>query len=196
MIHMPLLTKYFYEQSTLEPTNQYIETGCYLGNGVKEVRDHYKKTFSIELSIKWYEYNVEQFKDDQRVIICHGDSKKLLPNLLNLIQEPVTIYLDAHYSGGTTAFGEEETPLLKELEILKERNFDDIIIIDDCRLLGKSGYCGISPDDLIYPTMHFDWTNITGDAIKARMKSNYKALLNRARIFSNGPEDQLILAPI
>jgi len=62
----------------------------------------------------------------------------MLPELLNNINEPVTIYLDAHYSGGTTAFGEEEVPLLFELEILKNRKYDDIIIIDDCRLLGKT----------------------------------------------------------
>jgi len=58
------------------------------------------------------------------------------------------------------AFGEEETPLLFELEILKNRIYDDIII-DDCRLLGKTGICGCAPDHPIYPTMTYDWTNIT-----------------------------------
>jgi hypothetical protein len=55
-----------------------------------------------------------------------GDSKKkILTDLLNYINEPVTIYLDAHYSGGTTAFGYEETPLF-ELELLKNRKYDHI----------------------------------------------------------------------
>jgi len=85
-----------------------------------------------------------------------GDSKKILPDLLNTINEPVTIFLDAHYSGGTTAFGEEEAPLLHELEILKNRKYNDIIIIDDCRLLGQSGKCGVGDDDPVYPTMNYD----------------------------------------
>lgn len=41
------------------------------------------------------------------------------------------VLLDAHYSGGSTAFGEEEVPLLYELEILKKRKHNDIIIIVD-----------------------------------------------------------------
>jgi hypothetical protein len=38
-------------------------------------------------------------------------------------------------------FGEEDVLLLFELEILKNRKYNDTIIIDDCRLLGKTGTC-------------------------------------------------------
>jgi hypothetical protein len=110
-----------------------------LGDGIKSVLQNYTNIHSIELSQKWYDYNVEQFKTNYNVNMYLGDSKKILPDLLNNINEPITIYLDAHYSGTPTAFGDEETPLLFELEILKNRLYDDIIIIDDCRLLGKIG---------------------------------------------------------
>jgi hypothetical protein len=120
-----------------------------------------------------------------------GDSKKILPELLSTIQEPVTIYLDAHYSGGTTAFGEEETPLLFELEILKNRIYDDIIIIDDCRLLGKTGICGCGTDHPVYPTMTYDWTNVTENHIKSLMKPGYVLLQNNN--FTDGPSDQFII---
>ena len=40
------------------------------------------------------------------------------------------MYLDAHYSGDDTAYGDEETPLLQELQVLNEQMYD-IIIIDD-----------------------------------------------------------------
>ena len=136
---MPNLTDLFYNKTNLSRTNIYIETGTYLGYGVKNMLDKYSFIHSIELSEKWYNYNVEQFKDNNKVKIHFGNSKNILPILLSNINEPVTIYLDAHYSGVNTEFGEEETPLLKELEFLKNREYDDIIIIDDCRILGKKG---------------------------------------------------------
>lgn len=122
-----------------------------------------------------------------------GYSKKILHELLNNINEPVTIYLDAHFSGGTTAFGEEEVPLLFELEILKNRKYDDIIIIDDCRLLGKTGICGACDNYPIYPTMTYDWTNITENNIINLMKEEYILLKNDNHIYTDGTKDQYIL---
>ena len=114
---MPNLTNNFYNLTNNIKTKHYIETGAYLGDGIRCVLNKYENIHSIELSEKWYSYNVEQFKNEQTVKMYLGDSKKILPELLDKINEPLTIYLDAHYSGGTTAFGEEETPLLFELEI-------------------------------------------------------------------------------
>jgi len=190
---MPNLTEGFYDLTKNSKTNHYIETGTYLGEGIKSVLNNYENIHSIELSEKWYEHNVEQFKKNNNVKMYLGDSKKLLPELLNTINEPVTIYLDAHYSGGTTAFGEEEVPLLFELEILKNRKYEDIIIIDDCRLLGKSGRCGAGDNDPVYPTMEFDWSNITENHILSLMKDGYILLKNYYKQYTDGEHDQFIL---
>jgi len=193
---MPNLTKEFYDLTNHTKTQTYIETGTYLGNGIKSVLNNYENIHSIELSEKWYNYNVEQFNNNKSVNMHLGDSKKILPELLNIINHPVTIYLDAHYSGGTTAFGEEEVPLLFELEILKNRSHDDIIIIDDCRLLGKTGICGCGPNDPIYPTMTYDWSNITETNILNRIKEGYTILKNDNHKYTDGATDQFILYKI
>jgi hypothetical protein len=146
------------------------------------------------LADKWYQHNVEQFRNNTNVKMYLGDSKKILPELLNNINEPVTLYLDAHYSGGTTAFGDEEVPLLFELEILKNRNYDDIIIIDDCRLLGKTGICGAGDNHPVYPTMTYDWTGITVNSIVNLMKNDYILLANDNHKYTDGAVDQFILA--
>lgn len=189
---MPNLTSYFYEVSKQQKTNYYIETGTYLGDGIKTVLNNYKHIYSIELSEKWYNYNKTQFINNDNVNIIFGDSKKKLPELLDNINEPITIYLDAHYSGGTTAFGDEEVPLLFELDILKNREYNDIIIIDDCRLLGKTGICG-NTNDNIYPIMTFDWRNITEEKIIDLMKKDYILLKNDNHLYTDGAEDQIIL---
>jgi hypothetical protein len=190
---MPNILDIVYEKTGTQKTRHYIETGTFLGRGISSVLNNYDTIHSIELSEKWYNYNVEQFKDHSHVKMYHGDSKQVLPMLLETIQEPVTIYLDAHYSGGQTEFGEEETPLLYELAILKERKFDDIIIIDDCRLLGNTGICGAGPDHPIYPNMVYDWRDVTEEKIVAQMKEGYFLLKNVGHQYTDGAEDQIIL---
>ena len=190
---MPNLTSEFYNLSKTIQTKHYIETGTYLGNGIKCVLDNYENIHSIELSEKWYQHNVKQFKNNNNVKMYLGDSKKILPELLKTINEPITIYLDAHYSGGTTAFGEEEVPLLFELEILKQREYADIIIIDDCRLLGKTGICGAGDNHPVYPTMTYNWSNITENKIINLMKEGYILLKNDNKKYTDGPQDQFIL---
>jgi len=46
-----MLTDYFYKYTNLYKTNVYIETGTYLGDGIKNIMDHYKQIHSIELSV-------------------------------------------------------------------------------------------------------------------------------------------------
>jgi len=189
---MPNLTKNFYTLTNNSKTNHYIETGAYLGKGIKAVLTNYNHIHSIELSEQWYNYNVEQFKHNNNVKMYLGDSKKILPELLKSIHEPVTIFLDAHYSGGQTALGEEEVPLLFELEILKNRKYDDIIIIDDCRLLGKTGTFGRGPNDPEYPKTSYDWSDITDSKITALMKEGYLVKTNDDK-YTDGQSDQYIL---
>ena len=116
--------------------------------------------------------------------------------MLQTIDEPVTIYLDAHYSGTPTAFGDEETPLLFELDILmrQRQGYDDIIIIDDCRLLGKTGTCGEEGNEM-YPPMTYDWREITHAKIMDFMKPSYTLLKNEGRAYTDGQYDQYIFVP-
>jgi len=192
---MPKLLDKLFKVTGAKKTRYYIETGTYRGDGVREVLNDYENIISIELSEKWYQHNVEQFKDQSHVKILHGDSGRVLPVILKDIQEPVTVYLDAHFAGKFTAHGDEDTPLLAELEVLMSREYDDIIIIDDIRMLGKSGICGMSPDDPIYPTMYYDWRDVTVDAIKKRCKPGYVMIPNSENLVA-GSTDRLIMAPL
>ena len=55
---MPNLTNEFYTFTNNRKTTHYIETGTYLGNGIKDVLNNYENILSIELADKWYHYNV------------------------------------------------------------------------------------------------------------------------------------------
>ena len=190
---MPNLTQRLYQETNNVKTRHYVETGAYMGDGIKSVLSNYPHIHSIELAEKWYQHNVDQFRTNSNVNMYLGDSKRVLPSVLETIKEPATIFLDAHYSGGTTALGEEEVPLLAELDILKDREYDDIIVIDDIRLVGKTGSCGTGDNHPVYPTMRYDWRAVTREGIRSRMKPGYIARLNHEGQYTDGAHDQLIL---
>jgi hypothetical protein len=198
---MPILQPIFYETTGVTKTNQYIETGCYRGDGVNRVKSHYDQVHSIELSEVWYKHCAERFKDEPNIHIHFGNSKYVLPELLATIQEPVTVYLDGHFSAGDTAFGEEQkngvssAPLLTELAILQARPFNDIIIVDDCRMLGQRAWINPgAPATAMWPEYEYDWTDITEEAIRNLMKPGYILLKqDHTGQYTDGPIDQWML---
>ena len=116
----------------------FIETGCLTGNGIQLALDSgFTKIISIELSNHYANLCKQRFKNNSNVEIIVGDSYFELEKLLKKYPtESFTFWLDGHYSGGDTAFGEYEFPILKELETVLKRNVqNEIVYIDDMRLL-------------------------------------------------------------
>jgi predicted O-methyltransferase YrrM len=119
-----------------------IETGTYLGDMVFANLSNFSRIFSIELDKKLFERAQKRFVKIKKVKIFHGDSSEILKRLSKKIDKKILFWLDAHYSGGITAKGNESTPIEKELEvILNSWKKGSVIIIDDARLFnGTGGY--------------------------------------------------------
>jgi hypothetical protein len=135
-----------------------VETGTFKGDGAAVLAQLFRVVHTIELSPKWHEFSSSRLAPYKNVTCHQGDSADVLEQINSSIFCPVTFVLDAHFAGGDTAFGQEEVPLLRELQILSRRPYNDLIIIDDLRLIGKSGELPGSTD---YHTMVFDWQNVT-----------------------------------
>ena len=120
----------------------FIETGTYHGSTTWAVRNTFDEIYSIELDRVLYEKACEKFKFLPHIHIVNGDSSKILPEILSKIDKPVLFWLDGHYSGGATAKGNLETPILEELKsVLNHKVKNHIILIDDARLfVGKNDY--------------------------------------------------------
>jgi hypothetical protein len=112
----------------------FIETGTFQGKGVQQALDAgFSKIYSIELSIELYNECVQGFNND-KVFLLLGDSAEVLPTLIKEINEPITFWLDGHYSGTGTALGSQNTPLLQELESIRLHPIKThTILIDDLR---------------------------------------------------------------
>jgi hypothetical protein len=118
-----------------------IETGTYLGDMMDAQRNDFRQLFSIELSEKLYKRAQKRFKDQPHIMILHGDSGVVLNRLLPKISEPALFWLDGHYSGGITAKGVKDCPVVEELETILTSNLPHTILIDDARLFnGTNDY--------------------------------------------------------
>lgn len=122
--------------------DSFVETGTYLGEMVGAVKYSFKKIYSIELSHELYENARKKFSKHKHILIVNGDSTEVLPEILMHAKEPCLFWLDGHYSGGNTAKGEKETPVMEELkQICTHHIKDHVILIDDAReFTGKNDY--------------------------------------------------------
>ena len=122
-----------------------IETGTLFGGTMYALRDQFKNLYSIELSPELAAKAQHRFRSTPQVQILQGDSGKLLPQLISGISQPCLFWLDGHYSGGVTAQGDLDTPILNEMRtIFAHPCKNHVILIDDARLFNGT-------DD--YPTI-------------------------------------------
>jgi hypothetical protein len=119
----------------------FIETGTLHGDMIEATRNGFQHLWSIELDTPLYEAAVKRFQAYPHVTIVNGDSAIALPELLPEVSGPILYWLDGHWSGGVTARGSMDTPLLAELTAIIARGNDrDVILIDDARLFGTGDY--------------------------------------------------------
>jgi len=120
-----------------------IETGTYKGKMIYAVMPHIKEIYSIELDITHYKKAQRRFAGYPNIHILQGQSGEVLPQILSNINKPCLFWLDAHWSGGSTAKGESETPIMEELECILSHAVAEnhVVLIDDARLFtGENDY--------------------------------------------------------
>lgn len=120
----------------------FVETGTYLGNMVARLRNKFEKMYTIELSRELYIKARNRFSSYRNIHVIYGDSELELPKVLKELEEPALFWLDAHYSRGFTARGNEDTPIQSELRAIKDHHVKShVIIVDDAKdFTGDNGY--------------------------------------------------------
>ncbi len=104
---------------------------------IEAQRENFRCIVTIELASALYDAARLRFASFNHIHVLNGDSATMLPEAIRLVDGPVLYWLDAHYSGGVTARGDMETPILKELALIADRKeTGDVVLIDDARLFG------------------------------------------------------------
>jgi hypothetical protein len=133
------IVKHYAEQFSIR---SFVETGTLWGDMVYANKNIFQKIFSIELDQSLYERAKNRFSNDAHISILQGDSGEVIAKVLDKIDEPCLFWLDGHYSGGITAKGKLETPIVQELnDILNHSIQEHVILIDDARhFVGQNDY--------------------------------------------------------
>ena len=83
-----------------------VETGSGDGGGIILAKEAgFKVVHSIELSNEYYEITRKRTAHLKGVHLWQGDSALCLKNIIRGIDEPITFWLDAHFSSPGTATG-------------------------------------------------------------------------------------------
>jgi hypothetical protein len=125
----------------------FVETGTGTGQMVNAVKLGFRHVISIELDKYLYDVASRKFQDVINVTILHGDSSIILPAILKgAINEPAVFWLDAHYSGGITAYNGNVTTVKEEVQAILAHPLaqQHVILIDDASAFGGCGW---------YPTL-------------------------------------------
>ena len=150
---MPSINFLFLNQLKSEYMNYptFIETGTHMGDSIFAMEPYFKSLHTIELDYNYYNYTKNRYGGNKIQFIL-GDSSTVFNTLLPSIETDSIFFLDGHWSGGNTAKGNKDCPLIEEI-ISINSNFkhNGIIIIDDYRLFGKGPQTGCNED----------WANIT-----------------------------------
>ena len=122
----------------------FIESGSLYGDTVQRALDcGYEKIHTIEIDKDLFNLVSGRFKteiDLGVVVIHHGSTIDILPNILNNITEPVTFWLDAHLHNGDYGV-EHNAPIIEELGIISKHKIKNhLIMVDDMRIIRSSSW--------------------------------------------------------
>jgi hypothetical protein len=125
--------------------NVFLETGTFKGDTLFNIANNKlcspEKIISLELSDIFYDNCLKRFKNNSNIVLYKANSKYDLYNIIQDIDQPITFWLDSHWSGTPNVGCDTETvcPIIEELEQIKQHYIKThTIMIDDIRLMNNS----------------------------------------------------------
>ena len=131
------------------PNRFFVETGTFQGKGLAfAVSCDFEKFFSIEVCKINYDNCCKKFQHeiaDGKLELFLGASEDVLWDVIKDIDEPITFWLDAHYSGKTKAYvtgkSDVNSPLFREINVIAKHPIKThTIMVDDRRDFGTNNF--------------------------------------------------------
>lgn len=128
----------------------FIESGTYRGDTVAYFAHRAERVISVELDPALYRHSSARFAGVPNVAIILGNAVDVLADAVPTVGSPPLVWLDGHFSGGTTAQGTEIEPAPRLLRLLGPVSPPGTtVVVDDLRLFGATpGYPGL--DELVW----------------------------------------------
>lgn len=107
----------------------FIETGTYLGTTACWAAQHFEAVATIEVNEEFYERAKAIAPKNMHCFL--GDSKDILPSVIDSVRGPALFYLDAHNFNHLFGAGPDICPLMDELKAAFAHDPTSAIWIDD-----------------------------------------------------------------
>jgi hypothetical protein len=152
--------------------NTLVETGTFVGDTPAALQADFERIYTIELDPRLCAAACRRFRHQSNITVIQGESGVVLGELAYSLPQPVLFWLDGHWSGGVTARGPEDSPILREAAtILGRSNPSDVLLIDDARLFGIKSYPSVAQVRRLILDGREDWeVYVEHDIIRAHAR--------------------------
>ena len=141
-----LKTEFLRQIADTFPVDTFVETGTYTGITTARAATIFQAVHTVELHPKLYEEAKKSLQKHKNITVHRGNSADTLKKILPTIDGNIVLWLDAHYSGESTAMsfnnpndGNAITAIRSELDGLSESGITDcVVLIDDIRGFGTT----------------------------------------------------------
>ncbi len=112
----------------------FVETGTYFGETAGWMARFAPNVLTCEPEETLFSINHKRFKDRSNIKLWNAGSEQCFTEMLKHVHGRALFWLDGHFSGGITALTSQHTPIIHELNCIKESGrIDDVVAIDDIR---------------------------------------------------------------
>jgi hypothetical protein len=112
----------------------FLEGGTFHGNTASWAAVHFPTVYTIEKSETYYHLAKVRFGSLTNLHFMLGDTRTLIPSMLNKLEEPAIFWLDSHWCGAESYGADDECPLIDEIGAINRSGLDHFLLIDDARL--------------------------------------------------------------
>lgn len=107
-----------------------VETGSYRGESTSFAAENFEQVITLDIREDYQAQCKERCAKYDNVVYHIGDSRTVLPEIVESLTAPALFWLDAHSVTGM--FGpEDDCPILEELDTINRSRFKHFILIDD-----------------------------------------------------------------
>ncbi|PIU61387.1 MAG: hypothetical protein COS85_21125 [Armatimonadetes bacterium CG07_land_8_20_14_0_80_59_28] len=149
--------------------SHFIETGTYGGDTAAWAASLFARVTTIEASEPMYRNAVAKHGTVHNIDFLHDDSVSALGTIVPDLEEPVLVWLDAHWCGDKTYGEDHECALLEKLGTLKLSKREHFVLIDDARLF-------LSPPPRPHRRDHWPRIDEVVEGLKAGREAPYIAI--------------------
>lgn len=114
--------------------DMFVETGTSYGETTRFMSRISKVCLTCEPSKDLYHLNVQKNRSIDNIRIWNAGSEECFGDMIQAISGRPLFFLDGHYSGPGTSLTDWYSPILRELDLLKQRFSEGVVVIDDVRL--------------------------------------------------------------